>query len=232
MKKIIGVDVDEVLRAYIETFHHFYEKEFNLKVYDKHGEQIAGYNCDFHTNNLSELFEFKEGYRKTTYMVSDLDVVYSSKQKFEDEEVFVSKEDALNIFKYEDYLMELYGTCPKTYTNVGLDLAKLNDKYKDVAEFRIIVKDKTITVGPTLFFLSTLRPTIKNYHFVNTIDDVWNLCDVYITANPDFIYTVPSKKEIILKDMPYNKYIQSEYRVNRLSELLENNFINKILENE
>lgn len=228
MKKIIGIDVDEVLRAYIETFHHFYEKEFNLKVYDKHGEQIAGYECDFHTNDLSKLFEFKEGYRKTTYMVSDLDVVYSSKQKFQDEEVFVSKEDALNIFKYEDYLMELYGTCPKTYTNVGLDLAKLVTKYKEDFDFRIIVKDKTITVGPTLFFLSTLRPIIKDYHFVNTFEDVWNLCDVYITANPDFVSTVPSEKEIILKNMPYNKDIELKNKINNLSDLLENNIIENI----
>jgi hypothetical protein len=229
MKKIIGIDVDEILRAYIETFHHFYEKEFDLKIYDKQGEQIAGYNCDYHTNDLSKLFYFKEGLKKTTYMVSDLDVVYSSKQKFEEEEVFVSKEDALNIFRYEDYLIELYGTCPKTYTNVGLDLARLVDKYKNEVDFKIIVKDKTITIGPTLFFLSTLRPTIKNYQFINTFEDVWNLCDVYVTANPDFVSTIPTEKEIILKNMPYNTGIEVENRINNLSDLLENKIIEKFL---
>jgi hypothetical protein len=229
MKKIVGIDIDEVLRAYIETFHHFYEKEFNLKIFDKYGEQISGYECDYHTNNLSELFEFKEGLKKTRYMVSDLDIVYSSKQKFEDEEVFVSKEDALNIFRYEDYLMELYGTCPKTYTNVGLDLSRLIDKYKNEIEFKVIVKDKAITIGPSLFFLSTLRPTIKNYHFVNTFEDVWNLCDVYVTANPDFVSTIQTQKQIILKNMPYNKSYDVEYKIDSLSELLENNIIENIL---
>jgi hypothetical protein len=230
MKKSIGIDVDEILRAYIETFHHFYEKEFDLKKYDKNGEQISGYECDYHTNNLSELFEFKEGFKKTKYMVSDLDVVYSSRQKFEEEEVFISKEDALNIFRYEDYLIELYGTCPKTYTNVGLDLARLIDMYRDDVDFKIIVKDKPITIGPTLFFLSTLRPTIKNYHFVNNIEDVWNLCDVFITANPDFVSTIQTEKQVILKHMPYNLNIETEFKINNLSELLENKIINKILE--
>jgi hypothetical protein len=230
MKKIIGVDVDEVLRAYIETFHHFYEKEFNLKIYDKFGEQVSGYECEYTTNNLSEIFEFKESTKKTTYMISDIDVVYSSHQKFKDEEVFVSKEDAFNTFRYVDYLMELYGTCPKTYVNVGLDLSRLIDKYRDEVEFRIIIKDKPVTIGPTLFFISTLKPAIRNYHFVNTFEDVWNLCDVYITANPDFILTIPTEKEIILKNMPYNQHVQIEYKINNLSELLENNFINKILE--
>jgi len=229
MKKIIGIDVDEVLRAYIETFHHYYEKEFNLKVLDRFGDQISGYDCDYHTDDLSELFEFKEGFRKTKYMVSEIDTVYYSNQKFENEEVFVSKEDALNIFKYEDYLMELYGTCPKVYTNVGLDLSKLVNNYKENIEFKIIVKDKPITIGPTLFFLSTLRPTINNFHFVNKLDDVWNLCDIYITANPNIIYTIPTEKSVILKTMPYNENIEVDNRIDSLLNLLENNIINKLL---
>lgn len=229
MKKRIGIDVDEVLRAYIETFHHFYEKEFDLKVFNLTGEQISGYNCDYHTNNLLDLFEFKEGYKKTVYMKSELEVVYYSNQKFEEETVFLSKEDALNVFRYEDYLMELYGTCPKTYTNVGLDLSKLVYKYKDEVDFCIIVKDKPVTYAPTLFFLSTLRPIINNYHFVNSFENVWNLCDIYITANPDFVSTIPSEKEIILKNMPYNDHLNLENKFNNLYELLENNIIDKLI---
>lgn len=230
MEKIkIGLDIDEIFRAYIETFHHFYEKEFELKVLDKKGEQIGGYECNYNTNNLIELFEFKDTIRKTRIMVSDIDVIYSSHPKFEDEEVYISKEMGLNIFKYEDYLMELYGTCPKIYTNVGLDLAKLVDKYKEDVEFKFIIKDKTITIGPTLFFLSTLRPTIKSYDFVNTVGDVWNLCDLYITANPDFINGEENRKKVILKNMQYNKDIKIKNRFDYLFDLLENNIIENLL---
>ena len=225
MKKIVGLDVDEVFRAFIETFHHFYEKEFDLKKFDKFGEQIDGYECNYHTNKLDELFEFKESVRKTRLMVSDIDVVYSSKPKFEDEELFISKEMALNIFRYEDYLMELYGTCPKTYTHIGLDLSRLIEKYLDEYEFRFIVKDKRITIGPTLFFLSTLRPFVNDYKFVNTIEDVWNLCDVYITANPDFVSVKPQGKDIIMVTMPYNQNIDIEKRIDKLGDLLENNLL-------
>jgi hypothetical protein len=225
MKKIVGLDIDEVFRAFIETFHHFYEKEFDLKKFDKFGEQIEGYECNYHTNKLDELFKFKETVRKTRLIVSDIDVVYSSNPKFEDEEHFISKEMALNIFKYEDYLMELYGTCPKTYTHVGLDLSKLVEKYLDNYEFRFIIKDKRITIGPTLFFLSTLRPVVTDYKFVNNIEDVWNLCDVYITANPDFIGVKPQEKNIIMVNMPYNQNKNIEKRIDKLGDLLENNLL-------
>lgn len=229
MKKIIGLDIDEIFRAYIETFHHYYEKEFDLKILDKFGDQISGYVCDFKTNNLTNLFEFKDDYKKTRLIVSDIDVIYSSHPKFEDEEVYISKEMALNIFKYEDYLMELYGICPKIYTNVGLDLAKLVYKYRDDIEFKFIVKDNTITIGPTLFFISTLRPTVKSYEFVNNYEDVWDLCDIYITANPDFIGNKPIQKEIILKNMPYNTEYKIEDRIETISDLLENNIIEKFI---
>jgi hypothetical protein len=225
MKKIVGLDIDEVFRAFIETFHHFYEKEFDLKKFDKLGEQIDGYECDFHTNDLNKLFEFKEIVKKTSILVSDIDVVYSSNPKFEDEEQFISKEMALNIFRYEDYLMELYGTCPKTYTHVGLDLNKLIEKYQDEYEFKFIIKDKRITIGPTLFFISTLRPVVSEYKFVNNFKDVWNLCDLYITANPDFVEYKPNEKEIIMVNMPYNKNINIEKKIDKLSDLLENNML-------
>lgn len=225
MKKIVGLDLDEVFRDYIATFHHFYEKEFDLKKYDTYGEQIEGYKCDYHTNKLEDLFEFKEQNKKTSILVSDLDVIYSSKPKFETEEIFISKKEALNIFRYEDYLMELYGTCPKTYTNVGLDLSRLIDKYQDEYEFKFIINDKTVTIGPTLFFLSTLRPIVTDYKFVKKIEDVWNLCDVYITANPDFLEHKPDEKEIIMVNMPYNKNLEIKNRINLLSDLLVENIL-------
>jgi hypothetical protein len=221
MKKIIGLDIDEVFRAYIETFHYFYEKEFNLLKYNSFGEKINGYDCDFHTNKLNELFEFKDSVKKTSVMVSDIDVVYSSHQRFENEEMMISKDMALNIFKYEDYLMELYGTCPKTYTHVGLDLARLVEQYQDEYIFKFIVKDKTVTIGPTLFFLSTLKSPIRDYHFVNKFEDVWNLCNIYITANPDFVGNKPEESEIIMVNMPYNNNIEIEKRIDKLSDLLE-----------
>lgn len=232
MKKIVGLDLDEIFRAYIETFHHYYEKEFDLKVYDKTGEQISGYQCEYTTNKLNDIFEFKEYVRKNKYIKSDIDTVYSSHLRFENDEEFISKENAFNIFRYEDYLIELYGTCPKTYTNVSLDLSKLVDKYQDEVEFKFLVKDKTVTVGPSLFFISTLKPIVKKYEFVDTFEDVWNNCDVYITSNPDFVTTIQDEKEIILKSMPYNEDLNVKYRINAISDLLENKFIDNIIKND
>jgi hypothetical protein len=231
-KRVIGLDIDEIFRSYIETFHYFYEKEFDLKKYDKSGTQIDGYNCEYNTTNLIDIFEFKDKVKKTRVLVSDIDVAYSSHPKFEDETTEISKNMALNIFRYEDYLMELYGTCPKVYTNVGLDLARLVDKFKDSIEFKFIVKDKTITIGPTLFFISTLRPTIKSYEFVNSIDDVWNLCDIYVTANPDYINNNKNGNEVILKTMPYNKKYIVDNRIDSLNDLLNNKIIENIIRND
>jgi len=225
MKKIIGLDVDEVFRSYIETFHYFYEKEFNLKIFDKNGEQVKGYECNYHTNDLNVLFEFKESVKKTNVMVSDIDVVYSSHPRFEKEVQLLTKEDSLNIFRYEDYLMELYGTCPNTYSHVGLDLSKLIDKYEDEYEFKFIIKDKLITIGPTLFFLSKLRPKVTDYKFVSNYGDVWNLCDMYITSNPDIISSKPEEKGIVVVNMPYNKNYEVENRIDKLSDLLENKIL-------
>lgn len=225
MKKIIGLDLDEVFRSYIETFHHFYEKEFDLKKFDKFGEQIEGYDCEYNTHNLLDLFEFKETTRKRRVMVSDIDVIYSSKPKFEDETEVLSKQESLDLFRYEDYLMELYGTCPKTYTHVGLDLSKLIEKYNNEYDFKFIIKDKLITIGPSLFFISTLRPIVRDYKFVNKIDDVWDLCDLYITANPDYISSKPEEKNLIIVNMPYNSKYEVPNRIDKLGDLLENKML-------
>jgi len=232
MKKIVGLDLDEIFRAYIETFHHYYEKEFDLKKFDKKGEQISGYECEYTTNDLGKIFEFKEYVRKNKYIKSDIDTYYSNRLKFEENEEYISKEKALNIFRYEDYLIELYGTCPKTYTNVSLDINRLIKKYEDSLEFIFLIKDKEVTIGPSLFFISTMKPIIKRYEFVNEFKDLWEKCDIYITANPDIYETMDNTKNIILKNMPYNDHIDTDYKINSISDLLENKLIDKILEND
>lgn len=225
MKKIIGLDINEVFRNFIETFHHFYEKEFNLASFDRYGEKISGYECEYYTNNLKEIFKFNNVIKKETVLVSDIDVYYSSKPKFNNNKHIIDKETAFNIFMYEDYLMELYGTCPKTYTHVGLDLNKIISKYGDNYIFKFIVKDKKITIPPTLFFLSTLRLDISEYLFVDSYKDIWDKCDIYITPNPDIYKEKPEGKEIIMVDMPYNKNLKIEKRISDINEILKKDLL-------
>jgi hypothetical protein len=211
---IVGVDIDDVLRDFRKTVIYYYHKDNKLN-YD---------NLDFENftdKNLEEILDFKEISDTKYFIDNDLDVYYTTRDKITEYVETLTKEDQINRFLYEDYLLEIYGLSSTTYRNVGNDFNMLIKKYKDTHKFIILVKDKKITFSPTLSFISILKPFISEIKYVDNTKELIDSCDIYITSNESYINNEQNKK-IILVNKPN---VEHKFKIDRLGDLLENQIL-------
>jgi hypothetical protein len=210
---VVGVDIDDVLRDFRKTVIYYYHKD-NKMDYD-----YIDYET-FTNSDLEEILDFKETSDTKYFIDNDLDVYYTTRNKITEYVETSTKEDQINKFLYEDYLLEIYGLSTTTYRNVGNDFNLLIRKYKETHKFILLVKDKKITFSPTLSFISILKPFISEIKYVDNTKDLMDSCDVYITSNEQYINEV--NKKIILVNKPT---VEHEYKIDRLGDLLENQIL-------
>lgn len=147
---------------------------------------------------------------------------------------FKSREDYLS-FLYDDYVFEIFGAADKTHKNIGstfsdwcIDLENLDD----IPELTIVSVDEyNKSIGSTYFFLSKLAvqvPTVKLYLKDHNI---WDECDVLITANPELLMLKPEGKVSVKIKTSYNEEEDSDFTYNGFIELLNDiEFLNNISE--
>lgn len=147
---------------------------------------------------------------------------------------FKSREDYLS-FLYDDYVFEIFGAADKTHNNIGstfsdwcVDLENLDD----IPELTIVSVDEyNKSIGSTYFFLSKLAvqvPTVKLYLKDHNI---WDECDVLITANPELLMLKPEGKVSVKIKTSYNEEEDSDFTYNGFMELLNDiEFLNNISE--
>ena len=147
---------------------------------------------------------------------------------------FKSREDYLS-FLYDDYVFEIFGAADKTHKNIGstfsdwcVDLENLDD----IPELTIVSVDEyNKSIGSTYFFLSKLAvqvPTVKLYLKDHNI---WDECDVLITANPELLMLKPEGKVSVKIKTSYNEEEDSDFTYNGFIELLnDKEFLNNISE--
>jgi hypothetical protein len=137
-------------------------------------------------------------------------------------------ETELNNFLYEDFSLELFGHANEKYKNAVIDLNNLYSQHKDNHDFIIISKEYGNSIPATLFFLSKTSCKIRDYKFVTSNDDVWDTCDVMISANPNILLNKPETKISIKVQTDYNSNIKSDYEVEKLKNILEENLLSNI----
>ena len=147
---------------------------------------------------------------------------------------FESRQDYLN-FLYDDYVFEIFGAADKTHKNIGstfsdwcVDLENLDD----IPELTLVSVDEyNKSIGSTYFFLSKLAvqvPTVKLYLKDHNI---WDECDVLITANPELLMLKPEGKVSVKIKTSYNEEEDSDFTYNGFMELLNDiEFLNNISE--
>lgn len=181
--------------------------------------------------------KFASCYKKGIDPTYDIDnVEFTSNRLYE---VFPFKdEQSYNDFVYVDYPYELFGAAEPVDKNLP---ARLNDWLaNDLTEMDIDEIPTVILVSPyeygltiqsTHYFLSKTGSRVRCVYFPLNSSDVWNECDILITANPKLLDEKPSDKVAIKIIMPYNKDSKSDYEFDKLMDLIndENNTIEKIL---
>lgn len=214
-RKVIGIDLDEVLRSYKSHLVYYYHKANNLKIENIDYES-------FNDKSFDEILDFKEENITTFYIDNDIDVAYATRNKITKEEKTVTKNDKIYEFLYVDYLLELYGMTKKIHMNIGVDLNKLISKYSEKYKFIILFKDKLITFAPTLLFLANIRPMVSEVKLVDNDLDLTENCDIYITANENYL-KVFNKENIILVNN--SDKIKHNKKINKLSDLIDSKIL-------
>ena len=168
------------------------------KIYKKYIKpSIDLETLDFSTNNYEDIFDFK------------------SKKEF-------------NKFLYEDYVFEIFGeasACEKTLDK-KLNLWLLENENNDELQHKLEVslsnpKEFNASIGCTCFFLSKMAIRIRNIFFPSDSLEIWDRCDVLITADPNLLNNKPDGKTSIKIENDYNKNCESDYTYSSLSEFLQ-----------
>ena len=167
--------------------------------------------------------QFASLYKKNvdrTFDIDDLDIWTNNlKEVFP----FKSKQEYLE-FLYNDYAYELNGCSQALGKNLG---SRMTDWYNELFDLDEIPKicivstgeyDKTI--GSTYFFLSKLATKIREVHLLLNEDDVWENCDVLITANPNLLMLKPENKKSIKINTSYNLESESDFQYDTLIDFM------------
>lgn len=142
----------------------------------------------------------------------------------------------LDKFMYEDYVYEIFGCAPtmsmhlpNTINTFHLSLPK-ND---ELMVFSLM--ESGLSIQSTYFFLSKIGCKIRECLFPKKYKEIWNHCDVVITANKNIVRNKPDNKIVVLIEKPDNrKYrYKADLLYNDLTDLCNDSyFITKIKEIE
>ena len=163
-----------------------------------------GYNHEFEyddldlwTNNLEALFPFK------------------TKHTFEK-------------FTYEDYAYELFGACPTCEMQLS---AAFNDWVNDIIPnidskepidlVMVSPLEYGLSIPSTYFFLSKIACKVRKVFMPSDSYEIWEKCDVVITANPLLLDSKPENKVSVKITQDYNKENESDFEFNSFKDFAQ-----------
>ncbi len=142
-----------------------------------------------------------------------------------------------NNFLFIDYPYEIFG-CANTMekklavkiTNWLTDISNIEDE--DIRIIFYSMNEEAITIQSTFFFLSKIGTRVRKVIFPKSIEEVWEECDVVITARDEFFEKeIPEGKKVVLINRPFNKGCKDKAFLNydNLSEIItDEEFFNKL----
>lgn len=140
-------------------------------------------------------------------------------------------------FLYTDYAFEIFGEAPVTKKSIDkeFNLWHMNlPDFEEIEDIEIMFANPfefNASIGFTNFFLSKIATRVREYFFPADSSEIWDRCDVLVTADPKLIREKPNDKICVKIEMPYNEDLEADYSYENLSEALNDNaFLKKIAE--
>ena len=141
--------------------------------------------------------------------------------------------DELFEFLYSEAPMEIFGQAKEMDNNVISHLVELYKEMPLDYKLKIVSDDVGRSKSATLWFLSKYGLVCDEIVFYsnNTLTELWDNSDIFITADTEVINNKPKNKKIIIIDKCYNQELEGDLRVNTLKEIksLENAFEKEII---
>lgn len=163
----------------------------------------------------------------------DLDSLDFSSNEYHEIFKFDTKSE-WNKFLYSDYAYEIFGEAPVTKKGVDKEFNLWHVSLQDFEtdeDIEVLFANPfefNASIGFTCFFLSKIATRVREIHFPMNSSDIWDKCDVLVTADPKLIGEKPEGKICVKIKMPYNEDLEADYTYEDLSDALDGN---KLLEN-
>lgn len=204
-KKVVAIDINEVIRDFRDSFSKQYEKEFGAEM----AEKID--NSEF---DLDKAYPFYEEDGR-------LDPNRRHKFQYEDNafEIY-ARADATDMF-ITPYITnwvynELFDYEPEENPDILI----------------VSPLEGNLSIPSTLSFLARIGMKCRNLYFPTDSLTIWDRCDILITANPKLIKNKPEGKEVIKINASYNTDVEAEYAFDSLKDLIDDyrHIVNCMLE--
>ena len=140
-------------------------------------------------------------------------------------------------FLYKDYPFEVFAEAPvmermldKRFNLWTLDIEN-KEGCEDIEFMLANPFEFNASIGYTCFFLSQIAPRIRDFYFPKNSSDIWNRCDVLVTADPKLLAEKPEGKKSVKIEAPYNKDSEADLTYESLSKLIEDEEFTEKLRN-
>lgn len=144
-----------------------------------------------------------------------------------------------NEFIYIDYPYEIFGTAktidknlPSLINNWMAEMTNREDE-----EFLVVyysLNEEALTIQSSYFFLSKIGTRVREVFFPKTIEEIWEKCDVVITANENVLKNKPENKQTVKIVTTFNRDNEAkcDFEYESMISIIEDKcFLDKILEN-
>ena len=237
-KLMIGIDINEVLRAKWLQFDRYYAQEFgDEKIPDQ--PYVYDFFKEYYWKDTVETIKEMREPEETPENINPIDYQIDEKGESaadfllfkKEKKVELTAKQVYNRFMYEDFLFEIHGSAPKMYPQLDLDVNNFLLKYDNTVDFTVMSVENRFSIPPTLFFLSKISSRFKNYKFFDKSVDMWKHVDILITTDPELIKLgAPWGKKIIKLKRPYNDKIKGgSLEVLQIADLIDNKEFEKII---
>ena len=177
-----------------------------LKIYKKKNEDFDIDSVDLSTNNYKKILGFK-----------------------------TDKE--YNQFLYEDYVFEIFAEAEITEKMVDKQLnlwhidLNNNEELTEPIELMIVNPyEFNASIGFTHFFIAKMATRIRETYFPTNSVEIYDKCDVLITADPKLLENKPFNKIVIKIETDYNKELSADFTYSTFMDFLnDKEIINKLI---
>lgn len=243
MKKItIGVNIDGVLRDYIDQFDKHYRKVF---IYNPNLVAMNEENMAYRDFTETEEQDKQDSIRKKeeellTLPVDSFDLL--NHYKFEPKSIEIegaetihkTAQQVLEDFMYEEFPFQIFGKASE-FPSAVESLNRIQSignrrNLFDVILFSV-TKNHTKVIPSTLAFLASHHCRVGNYKMnLQTEEEKWEHCDICVDIMPQVFQSKPEGKKTIKINNSFNKYDNTDYDFNSLKEMANEETLIGILE--
>jgi hypothetical protein len=146
---------------------------------------------------------------------------------------FASKDKYLD-FLYNEYPQEIFAFAPPMDKDISV---RLNDWLKEIENLDetpevcvVSSQEYGKSIGSSLFFLAKYATKIREIYMLMDANEIWNKCDVVITANTELLTNIPEGKKAIKIEAMYNTEIETDLTYSSFMDFLNDKNIIELLQ--